>query len=49
MSAAMTVLLLLLFLLLLVGASAFGFTADTRDSADWKPSDDGQRWRSRTC
>ena len=48
-SAAMTVLLLLLFLLLLVGASAFGFTADTRDSADWKPSDDGQRWRSRTC
>ncbi|MCZ7426845.1 hypothetical protein O7607_14010 [Micromonospora sp. WMMA1949] len=48
-SAAMTVLLLLLFLLLLVGASAFGLTADTRDSADWKPSDDGQRWRSRTC
>lgn len=48
-SAAMTVLLFLLFLLLLVGASAFGLTADTRDSADWKPSDDGQRWRSRTC
>ncbi|MBQ1042852.1 MULTISPECIES: hypothetical protein [unclassified Micromonospora] len=45
----MTVLLFLLFLLLLVGASALGLTADTRDSADWKPSEDGQRWRSRTC
>ncbi|MEV0001342.1 hypothetical protein AB0H28_03505 [Micromonospora sp. NPDC050980] len=48
-SAAMTVLLLLLFLLLLVGASALGLTADSRDSADWKPTDDGRRWRSRTC
>ncbi|GAA3770983.1 hypothetical protein GCM10022379_43230 [Micromonospora maritima] len=48
-SAAMTVVLLLLFLLLLVGASALGLTADTRDSADWKPTDDGRRWRSRTC
>ncbi|PSK62041.1 hypothetical protein B0E53_06058 [Micromonospora sp. MH33] len=48
-SAAMTVLLLLLFLLLLVGASASGLTADTRDSADWKPTEDGRRWRSRTC
>ncbi|GAB3381134.1 hypothetical protein GCM10027452_34870 [Micromonospora halotolerans] len=48
-SAAMTVLLLLLFLLLLVAASAFGLTADTRDSADWKPTEDGRRWRSGTC
>lgn len=48
-SAAMTVLLLLLFLLLLVGASASGLTADSRDSADWKPTEDGRRWRSRTC
>ncbi|WNM42229.1 hypothetical protein RMN56_13260 [Micromonospora halotolerans] len=45
----MTVLLLLLFLLLLVAASAFGLTADTRDSADWKPTEDGRRWRSGTC
>lgn len=48
-SAAMTVLLLLLFLLLLLAASAAGLTADSRDSADWKPTDDGRRWRSRTC
>ncbi|MFG3598503.1 hypothetical protein [Micromonospora chersina] len=45
----MTVLLLLLFLLLLVGASASGLAADSRDSADWKPTEDGRRWRSRTC
>ncbi|MEU4370613.1 hypothetical protein [Micromonospora chersina] len=45
----MTVLLLLLFLLLLVGASASGLVADSRDSADWKPTEDGRRWRSRTC
>ncbi|MGR6322568.1 hypothetical protein Q2K19_12750 [Micromonospora soli] len=45
----MTVLLLVLFLLFLVVASAVGLTADTRDSADWKPTDDGRRWRSRTC
>ncbi|MFI7432690.1 hypothetical protein [Micromonospora haikouensis] len=42
-------LLLLLFLLLLAAASAAGLTADTRDSADWKPTDGGRRWRSRTC
>ncbi|MFU8873869.1 hypothetical protein [Micromonospora sp. SL4-19] len=45
----MTVLLLLLFLLLLVVASAAGLTADTRDSADWKSTDEGRRWSSRTC
>ncbi len=48
-SAAMGILLLLLFLLLLVAASASGHVADTRDSADWKPTDDGRRWRSRIC
>jgi hypothetical protein len=48
-SAAMTVLLLLLLLLSLVVASAAGLTADSRDSADWKPTDDGRRWSSRTC
>ncbi|MET8254110.1 hypothetical protein [Micromonospora sp. NPDC005197] len=48
MSAAMEFLLLLLFLVLLVAASAAGLTADSHDSADWKPSEDGRRWRSRT-
>ncbi|MFR9779292.1 hypothetical protein ACL02O_24950 [Micromonospora sp. MS34] len=48
-SAAMIVLLLLLSLLLLGVASGLGLTADSRDSADWKPTDDGNRWRSRTC
>ena len=48
-SAAMTGLLLLLFLLFLLAARATGLTTDSRDSADWKPTDDGRRWRSRTC
>ncbi|MFJ8581877.1 hypothetical protein [Micromonospora sp. NPDC093277] len=48
-SAAMTALLLLLFLLLLGVASAVGLTADTRDSADWRSTDDGRRWSSRIC
>ncbi|MER5701071.1 hypothetical protein ABT023_03810 [Micromonospora sp. NPDC002296] len=39
----------LLFLLLLVAASASGLGADTRDSADWKPTDEGRRWRSSIC
>ncbi|MEU7773996.1 hypothetical protein AB0C50_10830 [Micromonospora taraxaci] len=47
-SAAMEFLFLLLFLVLLAAASAAGLTADSHDSADWKPSDDGRRWRSRT-
>ncbi len=42
-------LFLLLFVLLLALASAAGMTADSRDSADWKPSDSGGRWRSRPC
>lgn len=40
--------LFLLFLVLLAAASAAGFTVDSHDSADWKPSDDGRRWQSRT-
>ncbi|MCX4389056.1 hypothetical protein OG777_19290 [Micromonospora peucetia] len=48
-SAAMEILLFLLFLVILAVASAAGLTADSRDSADWKPSDDGRRWRSRAC
>ncbi|MEH0930608.1 hypothetical protein [Micromonospora sp. CPCC 205558] len=47
-SAAMEFLLFLLFLVLLVAASAAGLTVDSHDSADWKPSDAGRRWRSRT-
>jgi hypothetical protein len=48
-SAAMEFLLLFLFLLVLAVASAAGLGADTRDSADWKPTADGRRWRSGTC
>ncbi|MEH0934407.1 hypothetical protein V6U80_04510 [Micromonospora sp. CPCC 205543] len=48
-SAAMGILLLLLLLVVLAVASAAGLTADTRDSADWKPSDQGRRWQSGTC
>lgn len=48
-SAPMEILLFLFFLVLLALASAVGLTADSRDSADWKPSDDGRRWRSRPC
>ncbi|MGW3604426.1 hypothetical protein [Micromonospora sp. NPDC005161] len=47
-SAAMEFVLFLLFLVLLAAASAAGFTVDSHDSADWKPSDDGRRWQSRT-
>ncbi|MFG3700417.1 hypothetical protein ACGF5C_21235 [Micromonospora sp. NPDC047620] len=49
MSAAMEFLFFLVFFLLLAVASAVGLTADSRDSADWKPTDDGRRWRSRAC
>lgn len=35
--------LVILFFVLLATASAFGLTADTRDSADWKPSHSGAR------
>ncbi|WP_189048790.1 hypothetical protein [Micromonospora sonchi] len=40
-------LFVLLFFLLIALASAAGLTADSRDSADWKPSEAGRRWRSR--
>ncbi|RZU72108.1 hypothetical protein EV384_0450 [Micromonospora kangleipakensis] len=45
----MEFLLLFLFLVVLAVASAAGLGADTRDSADWKPTADGRRWRSSTC
>jgi hypothetical protein len=43
--AAMELLVLLAFFLLLALASALGWTADSRDSADWKSSNEGQRRR----
>ena len=42
-------LFIVLFFAILVLASVLGFTADSRDSADWKPTDAGRRWQSRTC
>jgi hypothetical protein len=33
----------LLFFVLLAVVAAAGLTADSRDSADWKPTMDGQR------
>ncbi|WDZ85716.1 hypothetical protein [Micromonospora cathayae] len=45
----METILFLLFFLLLAVASMLGLTVDSRDSADWKPTDDGRRWRSRRC
>jgi hypothetical protein len=33
----------LLFFVLIALAGAFGLTADSRDSADWKPTVDGTR------
>lgn len=48
-STAMEFLLFLLFFVLLAATSAAGLTADTRDSADWKPTEAGRRWRSRAC
>jgi hypothetical protein len=39
----MEFLFLLVFLVLLAAASAAGLTADSRDGADWAPSDGG--WR----
>jgi hypothetical protein len=34
---------ILLFFLLIAAASAAGLTADSRDSADWKPTAEGLR------
>ncbi|MER7439263.1 hypothetical protein [Micromonospora avicenniae] len=48
-SAVMEFLFLVLFLVLLAAAAATGVTADSRDSADWKPTDAGRRWHSGTC
>jgi hypothetical protein len=38
----MEIVLAVFFLVILV-AAIFGWTADTRDSADWKPTNDGFR------
>jgi hypothetical protein len=43
--AAMELLLFFAFVLLLALASAFGLSVDSRDSADWKPTSEGRRWR----
>jgi hypothetical protein len=37
-----------IFILLLVGASIAGLTVDSRDGADWAPSDGGRRVPRRT-
>lgn len=42
----MELLVLLLFFVVLAIASLFGWTSDSRDSADWKSSEGGRR-RSR--
>ncbi|GLI03531.1 hypothetical protein [Phytohabitans aurantiacus] len=42
----MELLVFLLFFVFLALASLFGWTKDSRDSADWKPSEGGRR-RSR--
>ncbi|AEV87887.1 hypothetical protein ACWT_6876 [Actinoplanes sp. SE50] len=34
---------MLVFFVLLLAASLAGLTADSRDSADWKPTNDGRR------
>jgi hypothetical protein len=39
----MELLVLLLFFVVLGIASLFGWTSDSRDSADWKPSEGGRR------
>jgi hypothetical protein len=36
-------LVVLLFFVLLAAAAAAGLTVDSRDSADWKPTNDGVR------
>jgi hypothetical protein len=38
LAAAMELLVILAFLVLLATGSVLGWTADSRDSADWKPS-----------
>jgi hypothetical protein len=39
----MELLFFLALFLVLAGASALGLTKDSRDGADWAPSDDGRR------
>jgi hypothetical protein len=39
----MELVVLLLFFVVLAIAALFGWTSDSRDSADWKPSESGRR------
>jgi hypothetical protein len=39
----MELFVLMLFFIVLAIASIFGWTSDSRDSADWKPSESGRR------
>jgi hypothetical protein len=43
----MGLVLLLLFLLAAAAAGAFGWVADSRDYADWRPTRDGFRYPPR--
>jgi hypothetical protein len=43
LTAAMELLFILALFLVLALASALGLTKDSRDGADWTPSDDGRR------
>jgi hypothetical protein len=45
LTTAMELFVLLAFFLLLTLASVLGWTADSRDSADWTPSNEGRRRR----
>ncbi|SCL64963.1 hypothetical protein [Micromonospora yangpuensis] len=45
----MEILFVLFLFLTLASASALGWTVDSRDSADWHPSDDGRRWHPDAC
>ncbi|KXK59866.1 hypothetical protein AWW66_22055 [Micromonospora rosaria] len=48
-SAAMEILFLLFLFLALAAASALGLTVDSRDSADWRSTDEGRRLRPGAC
>jgi hypothetical protein len=43
----MALVVVLFFFVLLAVAAATGLTVDSRDSADWKPTNDGVRAASR--
>ncbi|MER7168650.1 hypothetical protein ABT336_21600 [Micromonospora sp. NPDC000207] len=45
----MEILFVLFLILTLAVASAVGLTVDSRDSADWRCSDEGRRLNSGSC